>query len=115
VASRGINVSETHVPKRFQEVFRYYGLDPSAHKAVQLSIKDMDEADEVLVMEWQHAFLLAKSFGWRHIKKIKLVDAAQKDEKEIFDPYLLNPIEADRVFASVYERAHICASRLNRC
>jgi protein-tyrosine-phosphatase/predicted ATP-grasp superfamily ATP-dependent carboligase len=115
VSSRGLKVSERYVPLRFHEVFRFYGVDPSTHSASQISIRDIEDADKILVMEWRHILLLAKRFGWKHVLKCSLLDLAGNTRQEVADPFLLSPIEAARVFADLHERAQNYSARITSC
>jgi len=71
--SRGLQVEDKSVPKRFHSLFRHHGFAPEEHRAQQLSEHDLDNADIVVLMEKSHLLRVVRTFGLKHLKKCVLV------------------------------------------
>jgi protein-tyrosine-phosphatase len=104
--SRGLQVEDKRVPKRFHSLFRHHGFAPEDHQAQQLSEHDLDNADIVVLMEKSHLLRVLRTFGLKHLKKCVLVEEFTQSlsSEDIRDPFLLPPGAAVREF----EQLRLC-------
>ncbi len=112
IYSRGFLENCKGVPQRFFGIFKAYGIDHWHHRATPLSRVDIDSADCIFLMEYNHFFKILKEYGWASLKRCYLPSEIKGVHIEICDPFVLEPLKASRVFDELQIYASHISSEL---